>query len=112
VHIARSYAPVSADKKDIQEVIMRKPELIAAVARKSGIPESKAADMVNSVFATISDVLAEGDEVAISGFGTFRVAARPARDGRNPQTGAPMKIRAGKTPRFTPGASLKRAVDN
>jgi DNA-binding protein HU-beta len=112
VHIARSYAPVSADKHDIQEVIMRKPELIAAVARKSGIPESKAADMVNSVFATISDVLAEGDEVAISGFGTFRVAARPARDGRNPQTGAPMKIRAGKTPRFTPGASLKRAVDN
>jgi nucleoid DNA-binding protein len=112
VHIARSYAPVSADKNDIQEVIMRKPELIAAVARKSGIPESKAADMVNSVFATISEVLAEGDEVAISGFGTFRVAARPARDGRNPQTGAPMKIRAGKTPRFTPGASLKRAVDN
>ena len=90
---------------------MRKPELIAAVAKKTGTPESKAADMVNTVFATISDVLADGDEVAISGFGTFRVAARPARDGRNPQTREPMKIKAGKTPRFTPGASLKRAVD-
>ena len=56
-------------------------------------------------------LLAQGDEVAISGFGTFRVAARPAREGRNPQTGEPMKIRAGKTPRFTPGASLKRTVD-
>ena len=90
---------------------MRKPELIAAVAKTAAIPESKAADVVNALFDTISDVLAEGDEVAISGFGTFRVAARPARDGRNPQTGEPMKIRAGKTPRFTPGASLKRAVD-
>jgi DNA-binding protein HU-beta len=96
----------------LQEDKMRKPELIAAVARKTGMPESRAADAVNSVFATISDVLAEGDEVAISGFGTFRVAARPARDGRNPQTGAPMKIKAGKTPRFTPGASLKRSVDS
>ena len=91
---------------------MRKPELISAVAKKTGMPESKAADAVNTVFATISDVLADGDEVAISGFGTFRVAVRPARDGRNPQTGAPMKIRAGKTPRFTPGASLKRSVDS
>jgi DNA-binding protein HU-beta len=91
--------------------MMRKPELIAAVAKKTGMPESKASDAVNSIFTTISDVLADGDEVAISGFGTFRVASRPAREGRNPQTGAPMQIKAGKTPRFTPGASLKRAVD-
>ena len=90
---------------------MRKPDLIAAVAKQNGLPEAKAAAVVNSVFETISDVLSDGDEVAISGFGTFRVAFRPARDGRNPQTGSPMRIRAGKTPRFTPGASLKRAVD-
>ena len=90
---------------------MRKPELIAAVAKKTGMPESKAAVVVNSVFDSIGEVLADGDEVSISGFGTFKVAFRPARDGRNPQTGAPMKIRAGRTPRFTPGASLKRAVD-
>ena len=90
---------------------MRKPELIAAVAKKSGLPETKAASVVNGVFETIGEVLADGDEVSISGFGTFRVAFRPERDGRHPRTRAPMKIRAGKTPRFTPGASLKRAVD-
>ena len=91
---------------------MRKPELIAAVARQTGIPESKAGEVVNAMIETITTTLADGDEVSISGFGTFRVAVRPARDGRNPQTGAPMKIKAGKTPRFTPGASLKRAVDD
>jgi nucleoid DNA-binding protein len=90
---------------------MRKPELISAVARQNGISESKATEVVNSVFATISNTLAEGDEVAISGFGTFRVAHRVGRTGRNPQTGQPMKIRAGNSPRFTPGAGLKRAVD-
>ncbi len=91
---------------------MRKPELIAAVAKETGLTESKAGDVVNAVIATITATLAKGDEVSFSGFGTFRVAARPARDGRNPQTGEPMKIKAGKTPRFTPGASLKRAVDD
>lgn len=60
---------------------MRKPELIAAVARETGLPESKAGDVVNSVIATITSTLANGDEVSISGFGTFRVASRPARDG-------------------------------
>jgi nucleoid DNA-binding protein len=91
---------------------MRKPELIAAVARETGLAESKTTDVVNAMIATITATLAKGDEVSISGFGTFRVANRPARDGRNPQTGAPMKIKAGKTPRFTPGANLKRAVDD
>jgi DNA-binding protein HU-beta len=91
---------------------MRKPELISAVAKQHGMPESRATDVVNSVFETITRVLAEGDEVAISGFGTFRVANRFGRTGRNPQTGEPMLIKPGKTPRFTPGASLKRAVDD
>jgi nucleoid DNA-binding protein len=91
---------------------MRKPELIAAVARQTGTPETRTAEIVNAVIETITNTLANGDEVSISGFGTFRVAVRPARDGRNPQTGEPMKIKAGKTPRFTPGAGLKRAVDD
>jgi DNA-binding protein HU-beta len=90
---------------------MRKPELITAVARDTGLPEGKAGDAVNAMIAAITKTLANGDEVSISGFGTFRVATRPAREGRNPQTGEPMKIRAGKSPRFSPGASLKRAVD-
>jgi DNA-binding protein HU-beta len=90
---------------------MRKPDLIAAVARETGLPESKAGDAVNAMISAITKTLASGDEVSISGFGTFRVASRPAREGRNPQTGEPMKIKAGKSPRFSPGASLKRSVD-
>jgi DNA-binding protein HU-beta len=66
---------------------------------------------VNAVFDAIERALADGDEVALSGFGTFRVVERPAREGRNPQTGQPMKIGPGKSPAFRPGAGLKRAVD-
>lgn len=91
---------------------MRKPELIAAVAKQNGISEAKASVIVNSVFDTITATLAEGDEVALSGFGTFRVATRAGRAGHNPQTGAPMRIAPGKTPRFTAGAHLKRAVNS
>jgi DNA-binding protein HU-beta len=89
---------------------MRKQDLIRAVARDASKPESQVAHIVNSVFATIQQALAEGDEVAVSGFGTFRVVERPAREGRNPQTGRPMKIGPGRSPAFRPGAALKRAV--
>jgi DNA-binding protein HU-beta len=89
---------------------MRKQDLIRAVARETSKPESHVADIVNSVFLTIQHALAEGDEVAISGFGTFRVVERPAREGRNPQTGRPMMIGPGRSPAFRPGAALKRAV--
>jgi DNA-binding protein HU-beta len=89
---------------------MRKQDLIRAVATDTSKPESQIGPVVNAVFDTIQKALAEGDEVAISGFGTFRVVERPAREGRNPQTGQPMKIGAGKSPAFRPGAALKRAV--
>jgi DNA-binding protein HU-beta len=89
---------------------MRKQDLIRAVAKQTAKPEGQIAGIVNSVFETIQQALAEGDEVAISGFGTFRVVERPAREGRNPQTGQPMMIGAGKSPAFRPGAALKRAV--
>jgi DNA-binding protein HU-beta len=89
---------------------MRKQDLIRAVAKQTGKPESQITPIVNAVFDVIQDALAEGDEVAISGFGTFRVVERPAREGRNPQTGQPMLIGAGKSPAFRPGAALKRAV--
>lgn len=89
---------------------MRKQDLIRAVAKETSKPESQIAPIVNSVFDVIQQALADGDEVALSGFGTFRVVERPAREGRNPQTGAPMKIGPGKSPAFRPGAALKRAV--
>jgi DNA-binding protein HU-beta len=89
---------------------MRKQDLIRAVARDTSKSENQVSDIVNAVFATIQQALADGDEVAISGFGTFRVVERPAREGRNPQTGKPMMIGPGRSPAFRPGAALKRAV--
>lgn len=89
---------------------MRKQDLVRAVSKSSGLPESKATVVVKTIFDAIEDALASGDEVAISGFGTFRVVDRPAREGRNPQTGLPMKIGPGRSPAFRPGAGLKRAV--
>ena len=89
---------------------MRKQDLIRAVARQTHTTESQATAAVNAVFSTIENALADGDEVAISGFGTFRVVERAAREGRNPRTGGPMTIEARRSPAFRPGAHLKRAV--
>ena len=63
-----------------------------------------------ATFDTIVETLSGGEDVTITGFGTFGITERAAREGRNPQTGEPMQIPAGKTPRFRPGTQLKRAV--
>jgi DNA-binding protein HU-beta len=89
---------------------MRKQELVASVAKSTGMPESKVAEVATGVFAAIEDALKNGEEVAISGFGTFKVVERPGREGRNPQTGESIKIAAKKSPTFKAGAGLKRAV--
>lgn len=90
---------------------MRKQELIKAVAQNSGQSESVAGAVVNATFETIQDSLASGEEVTITGFGSFRITHRAAREGRNPQTGDPIQIPAGKSPSFRPGTQLKRAVN-
>lgn len=89
---------------------MRKQDLIRAIAQETSRTESQVTPVVNALFRAIQDALSGGDEVAISGFGTFRVVDRPAREGRNPHTKQPMKIGPGKSPAFRPGAALKRAV--
>lgn len=89
---------------------MRKQELVAQVAKTTGMPESKVNEVATGIFAAIEDALKKGEEVALSGFGTFRVVERPGREGRNPQTGDSIKIAPKKSPAFKAGASLKRAV--
>lgn len=89
---------------------MRKQDLVKEVARRTKQPETLAGEFVNATFNTIVESLSEGEEVTITGFGTFGVTHRAAREGRNPQTGEPMQIPAGTTPRFRPGTQLKRAV--
>lgn len=89
---------------------MRKQDLVRAVAGESKLSEAQATSAINAVFGAIQNALADGDEVTISGFGSFRVVERAAREGRNPQTGETMQIAARKSPTFRPGTQLKRAV--
>ncbi len=89
---------------------MNKTELIDAVAKDSGLARTDAARAVDSVLGTVMKAMKKGDDVAITGFGKFSVIKRGARAGRNPSTGAPLKIKASKAPKFTAGATLKAAV--
>ena len=66
--------------------------------------------LLDALVATVESTLAEGEKVAITGFGTFAVSERAARKGRNPQTGQEIDIPACKVPRFTPGKAFKEAV--
>lgn len=90
---------------------MNKGELIDEIAKKCDLPKEKAGSVVNSVVETISGSLKKGNDVAIIGFGTFKVAKRAARTAKNPQTGAPIKVAARKVPKFTPGKALKDVVN-
>ena len=90
---------------------MRKQDLVRAVAEATEQSETLSTKAVNAVFGAIQESLADGDEVTISGFGSFKVVERAARQGHNPQTGEEMTIRARKSPVFRPGTQLKRAVE-
>ncbi len=90
---------------------MRKQDLVKAVADSMGSSESEASKAVNAVFDVIESSLAKGDDVTVSGFGSFKVVERSAREGRNPQSGAPMTIEAKKAPVFRAGTQLKRSVE-
>ncbi len=89
---------------------MRKQDLARIVAAEATLTEAQASAAVNAVFTAVQRALANGDEVAISGFGTFRVTERAARQGRNPRTGDAMMIGRRRSPAFRPGTQLKRAV--
>ena len=89
---------------------MRKPELAAAIAEKADLSKEKAAEVITVITAQIAKALSEGDSVSLIGFGTFEVRQRAERQGKNPQTGAPITIAAAKVPAFKPGKGLKEAV--
>jgi len=89
---------------------MNKGELIAAVAKKASLKNGDAAKAVDGLLESIIKTVAKGNEVRLVGFGTFSVTKRAARQGRNPRTGAPLKIAAGKSPKFKAGKGFKEAV--
>ena len=90
---------------------MTKNELIAAVAGKASMTKTSAASAVDATFDTITAALQKGGEVKIMGFGNFKVVRRAAREGRDPRTGTPVKIRASRRPKFSAGKGLKAAVN-
>jgi len=90
---------------------MKKGELIAEVAARTELSSNAANNVVNTLIDIITERLKKGDTVGITGFGTFSVAKRAARKGRNPSTGEAIKIAASKSPKFSAGATLKAAVN-
>lgn len=89
---------------------MNKSELIDQVAKDAGITKKQASDALDSFTNGVVSTLKKGDTVTLVGFGTFSVSQRAARNGRNPQTGAIVKIKAAKVPKFKPGKGFKDTV--
>ncbi len=89
---------------------MTKADLVAIMARTSGGSKSSAERAMNTFLAAIFESLRRGHRVSISGFGTFVVTKRSARNGRNPRTGSEIKIPPAKVPRFKPSRGLKASV--
>ena len=90
---------------------MNKTELVEAIAKQAGLSKKASDDAVKAFVETVTKELKKGEKVTLIGFGTFEVSKRSARKGRNPQTGATMKIKASKAPKFKAGKALKDAVN-
>ncbi|MHA7111963.1 HU family DNA-binding protein [Sunxiuqinia elliptica] len=89
---------------------MNKAQLIDAIADKAGLTKADAKKALDAFVESTTDALKNGDRVALIGFGSFAVATRSARTGRNPQSGAPIEIPEKKVVKFKPGAELSDAV--
>jgi DNA-binding protein HU-beta len=89
---------------------LNKGDLVGKIAKDVGLTKAQAESAFNSLISSITASLKKGQKATIVGFGTFSVAKRKARVGRNPQTGAPIKIAAHKVPKFSAGSDLKKAV--
>jgi DNA-binding protein HU-beta len=90
---------------------VNKQELIDTIAKSADISKAAAGRALDSAVAAIKASLKKGQLVTLVGFGTFYVGKRAARSGRNPRTGAAIKIRAAKVPKFRPGKALKDSVN-
>lgn len=91
---------------------MNKQDLAAKIAEDTGLTRVTAWAVIESALDGIVKALKKGDTVTLVGFGTFKTAARKARTGRNPATGAALKIPKRTVAKFTPGAALKKALNN
>jgi DNA-binding protein HU-beta len=90
---------------------MNKADLVDRIAGACSVSKSQATTAIDTTVDSITAALRKGDRVALIGFGTFSVSQRKARNGRNPQTGATIKIAARRVAKFTPGNELKKVVN-
>ncbi len=90
---------------------VNKSELIEAMAKDADISKAAAGRALDAAVNAVQQALKKGQMVTLVGFGTFYVGKRAARNGRNPQTGATIKIKAAKVPKFRAGKSLKDALN-
>ena len=90
---------------------MNKTELVAAMAEQTNLSKKDAEAALKAFIDVVSEELKKGEKVQLVGFGTFEVSERAAREGRNPQTGETMEIKASKTPKFKAGKALKDMIN-
>ena len=90
---------------------MNKSELIEHIAKHADISKAAASRALDATVGAVKTTLKQGGTVSLVGFGTFAVTKRAARTGRNPRTGAAIKIKSAKVPKFRPGKALKEALN-
>jgi DNA-binding protein HU-beta len=100
-------------KNKIKEIYknMTKTEFISEVATRVNVSKLQAEDLVKAFLETVEETLVKDDRLQLTGFGTFEVVERAAREGRNPKDGTPLRIEASKSPKFKPGKSLKDSLN-
>ena len=90
---------------------MNKAELVEAIANETGLSKSKSGEVVNTIVKTITESLAKGEKVSLTGFGTWSTNTRPERKGRNPKTGEEITIASKTVAKFKPGSELTKTVN-
>jgi len=89
---------------------IKKTQFIQSLAERFNVPKKQATEWLDGFVEEITKIMKRGDKLNISGFGIFKVADRPAREGRNPRTGETIQIKASKKAKFVPAKALKEAV--
>jgi DNA-binding protein HU-beta len=102
---------ISSSTIPVKGYFVNKTELIEHIAKHADISKAAATRALESTIGAVKTTLKKGGSVSLVGFGTFAVGKRAARTGRNPRTGAAIKIKAAKVPKFRPGKALKDALN-
>ena len=97
--------------ESLETPALTKAQLAELLFDQIGLNKRESKDMIDAFFDLVTDSLVEGTDVKISGFGNFQIRTKAPRPGRNPRTGAEIKIKAAKVPKFRPGKALKDALN-